>query len=130
MPGVLKTVSYDGRGRAFYRIGFWDENISCDEVILLASQGDLPAGTVLGKITASGKYAKYNPALANGQELPAGAVILQAFTPNLAADQKVSIDVRNGAVNGNGLSWPETTSAPQKTAVYTAMAARALMVRF
>lgn len=131
MPGVLKTTQYGLRGRAHYRIGGdWDPNISCEEVIIVANAGAMVAGTVLGKITASGKYGKYDPALANGQELPANAIILQADTPNLAVDQKASVDVRNGAVNGNALTWPATTSAPQKSAVYAGMAARGLMVRF
>src|SRR3546814_4464375 len=62
MAGVLKTMNYDGRGRGHYRIGgMWDPNISSEEAIIVASAGAMVAGTVLGKITASGKYKKYDP---------------------------------------------------------------------
>lgn len=131
MAGVLKTTTYDGRGRGHYRIGgAWDPNISSEEAIIVANSGAMVAGTVLGKITASGKYGKYDPAAADGRELPANAAILYADTPNLAVDQKATIDVRDGAVNGNALTWPAATTGPQKAALYAAVAARSLMVRF
>src|SRR3546814_4150857 len=98
MAGVLKTMNYDGRGRGHYRIGgMWDPNISSEEAIIVASAGAMVAGTVLGKITASGKYKKYDPVAVDGSEVAANAVILYADTPLLAADQKATIDVRDGA---------------------------------
>src|SRR3546814_797825 len=108
MAGVLKTMNYDGRGRGHYRIGgMWDPNISSEEAIIVASAGAMVAGTVLGKITASGKYKKYDPVAVDGSEVAANAVILYADTPLLAADQKATIDVRDGAVNGNALTRSE-----------------------
>lgn len=131
MPGVLKTMQYDGRGRGHYRIGgMWDPNISSEEAIIVASAGAMVAGTVLGKITASGKYKKYDPAAADGSELAANAVILYQDVPLLAADQKATIDVRDGAVNGNALTWAIAADTTQRNAVYAGMAARSLMVRF
>src|SRR3546814_14027190 len=76
MAGVLKTMNYDGRGRGHYRIGgMWDPNISSEEAIIVASAGAMVAGTVLGKITASGKYKKYDPVAVDGSEVAANAVI-------------------------------------------------------
>src|SRR3546814_7120702 len=110
MAGVLKTMNYDGRGRGHYRIGgMWDPNISSGEAIIVASAGAMVAGTVLGKITASGKYKKYDPVAVDGSEVAANAVILYADTPLLAADQKATIDVRDGAVNGNARSEEHTS---------------------
>lgn len=38
----------------------------------VADKGAIPSGTVLGKITASGKYGPYNPAAGDGTEVAAG----------------------------------------------------------
>src|SRR3546814_11695654 len=86
------------------------------------------AGTVRGKITASGKYKKYDPVAVDGSEVAANAVILYADTPLLAADQKATIDVRDGAVNGNALTWAIAVDDTQRNAVLAGMAARRLMV--
>lgn len=131
MPGILKTVSPDGRGRGHYRIGgHTGENISTEEIVIAANSGDLKAGAVLGKVTASGQYAGYNPAALNGTEIAANAVILYADAPNSAATQKSVADVRDQAVNGNALTWPNAADANQKAAVEAAMATRSLMVRY
>lgn len=37
--------------------------------------GDLAAGTVLGKITASGKYVAYNDGASNGSEVAVGILV-------------------------------------------------------
>lgn len=131
MPGVLKTMQYDGRGRGHYLIGgHADENIHAEQIVIKANAGDMVAGTVLGKVTATGQYAKFNPAAADGTELAANAVILFADAPNSAATQKSVATVRDHGVNGNALTWPNTTTTNEKAAVYAAMATRSLMVRF
>lgn len=131
MPGVLKTVTPDGRGRGHYRIGgHTGANITTDQIVIKANAGELKAGSVLGKVTATGQYAGYNPAAADGTEIAANAVILYADAPNSAATQKSVADVRDQAVNGNALIWPNATNASQKQAVEAAMATRSLMVRY
>lgn len=131
MPGVLKTVSPDGRGRGHYMIGGYnDENTHAEEIVIKANAGDMVAGTVLGKVTATGQYAKFAPAASDGTENPANAVILFADAPNSASTQKSVATVRDQAVNGNALTWPNTTTTNEKAAVFAAMATRSLMVRF
>lgn len=59
--------------------------------IVIVSGQDLAAGTVLGKITASGKYKAYSNAAGDGSETAAG--ILYAAVDASAADTKgVMID--------------------------------------
>lgn len=130
MAGVLKTVTYDGRGRGHYRIGENRENISAEQIVIKASSGDLKAGTVLGKVTATGQYAPYKADATDGTEIAANAVILYADTPNSTATQKSVADVRDLAVNGNALTWVNAVTAPQKAAVEAAMAGRSLLVRY
>jgi len=131
MPGVLKTMDYDGRGRGHYRIGgHTGENITTEEIVIKANAGAMKAGTVLGKVTATGQYAGFNPAAADGTGDPDEAVILYADVANSAAVQKSVADVRDQAVNGNALTWPNAANAAQKAAVEASMAVRSLMVRY
>ena len=44
-----------------------------------------PAGTVLGRITATGKYARFAPAAGDGSEVPS-AVLSQPLTAGAAGD--------------------------------------------
>jgi hypothetical protein len=130
MPGVLKTVSPDGRGRGHYRIGDARENISTEEIVIAANSGDMAAGTVLGKVTASGQYAGYDPAALDGTEDPDEAIILYNEVADSAATQKAVGDVRDVAVNGNALTWPNAATANEKAAVEASMAVRSLLVRY
>lgn len=51
-------------------------SISRDEIVVASGAGDLAAGTVLGKITASGKYTVYDAAVdpADGSETAVGVL--------------------------------------------------------
>jgi hypothetical protein len=62
----------------------------------------LPAGQLLGKVTASGEYAPYAPAAADGTE--AVAAILYAAAPASAAAQPVAVVVRDAEVSGGKLT--------------------------
>lgn len=71
-------------------------SISREEVTISAAAGALVAGTVMGKITASGKYVAYANGAADGSEVAAG--ILYAPAPDLAADQSGVIIARHAEV--------------------------------
>jgi hypothetical protein len=75
-----------------------------DEVTLISGQ-NLAAGTVLGKITASGKYTTYANGASTGEEVAAG--ILYAATNASGGDVATARVVRRGPaiVNGNDLGW-------------------------
>lgn len=77
-------------------------SISREEVTIAAAAGALAAGTVMGKITASGKYVAYSNAAADGSEVAAG--ILYANVPDLAVDQEAVIIARMAEVIGNALT--------------------------
>lgn len=129
MP-VLKTVDIDGRGRGHYLIGQIDHNISNEEIVIAANSGDLKAGTILGKVTATGQYAPYDPAAVDGTEDATEAVILYADAADSAATQKSVATVRDVGVNGNALTWVNAVTTPQREAVEAGCAARSLLVRY
>lgn len=76
--------------------------ISREEVTVAAAASALVAGTVMGKITASGKYVAYSNGAADGSEAAAG--ILYAAVADSAADQKAVLIVRHAEVAENRLT--------------------------
>lgn len=84
----------------------YDNKYSLDEVVLDASAGTLSAGTLLGKVSASGKYVAYNNAASNGSEVVAG--ILKDNVQDLTTDQKVVIVSRHAEVHGTELTGLDT----------------------
>ncbi|WP_395661514.1 major capsid protein [Aestuariivirga sp.] len=73
------------------------------EAITIASgAGIIAAGTVLGKITASGKYFASAVGASDGSQVPAAIAIYGADAS--AADVSVSAIVRDAEVNGNCLA--------------------------
>ena len=102
-------------------------NIVNEEVILASGAGKLDAGTVLGKITASGKYVLHDVALANGAEV--AAAILFHPTDATSAD-KTTVATVNGpaTINGNMLTFKAGISDANKKAAIAALRAKGLKV--
>jgi hypothetical protein len=73
-----------------------EDSYSREQVTLAAAAADLAPGTLLGKITASGKYAPYVNTNSDGTET--AVAILYAHAPDLAVDQKVTIVARQAEV--------------------------------
>ena len=71
-------------------------------VTVALAAGALASGTLMGKITASGKYIAYLNGAADGSEVCAG-VLLNAV-PDLAVDQKAVIINRHAEVMASRLT--------------------------
>lgn len=69
---------------------------SREEVTIASGSGALAAGTVLGKITASSKYAAYDDAADDGTET--AAAILLSAVDTASADQKAAVIVRDAEI--------------------------------
>lgn len=76
------------------------------EVTIAAAAGAMVAGTVLGKITASGKYTAYNNSASDGTEVAAG--VLYSGVADLAVDQKAVAIVRDCEVTEIRLTGIDT----------------------
>ncbi len=129
MPGILKTVNQDGYGAGHFLHGEYNPQRTAEQVLLKASAGALVTGHIVAKVTATGQYAVYNPAGADGTQLPANAAILYEGRENLAATQKAVIVARHQVVNGNALTFP-TLTAPEKAALLAGLAANGIIVRY
>lgn len=71
-------------------------NISREEVTIAAAAGAMVPGTLVGKITASSKYAAYNNSASDGTEVAAG--VLYHGVADKAVDQKAVIIARHAEV--------------------------------
>jgi len=101
------------------------------EVVTIATGGTYPVlepGTVLGKITASGKYAAHDPAAVDGTET--AVAVLWGKADATLADATVVALVRGPAVvNGNDLVFIGTPTALEITAAHTALAVVGILTR-
>lgn len=88
---------------------------------------NLPAGRVLGKITASGKYKEYNPGNADGSEVVAG--ILWDDVDATAADKKCVVVARDCEVNQGEITWFAGASGGQITAGIAGLRALGVICR-
>lgn len=74
----------------------YDIHFCRDEVIILSGSGVLKPNTLLGKITASGKYKPITPGASDGSQNAAG--ILVSYVDATAADAKAIALVRGPAM--------------------------------
>jgi hypothetical protein len=73
-----------------------------EAVTIVSGAGALAAGTVLGKITASGKYTAYSDAAADGSQ--AAAAILCDAVDATSADQLATVIARDAEVFASKLT--------------------------
>ena len=99
-----------------------------ETVTIASGAGKLEPGTVLGKITTSGKFTKLTPAATNGSQNAAG--ILWAGVDASAADSPGVVVLRGPAlVNRHEIIWPEGATEAQITAATTALGALGIILR-
>lgn len=83
--------------------------------------GAIASGQVLGKVTATGKYAVLAPAANDGTEAAAAIAVSQVDAT--AADMETAVIVRDAQVVSNQLTWPAGITTNQKNAALAQLAA-------
>lgn len=125
----MTTYTEARRGLEFLA---WEVNpqYSREEVTLTAAQGDLKAGTVMAKVTATGNYVPYDDD-ANAGTPGAGvaAGVLCYDVANSASTQKVVIVARSAIVEEALLVWEASNDAGEKTAGIAELVAAGILVR-
>ncbi|MEJ2803844.1 head decoration protein [Comamonadaceae bacterium PP-2] len=97
------------------------------QVVTLLLGNDLEPGAVLGKVTASGKYAAVDPAAEDGRET-AAAILYDAVDAS-TADQVAVVTARDSEVAADALSWKAGSSPAEIAAGVAALAAVGIIVR-
>lgn len=101
---------------------------SRDAVKYASGSGVIEPGTVLGKVTASGKFMPHAPAAADGTQT--AVAICYARVDATAADADGVATTRDSEVIEAELVLNAATdTAPEKAAVYAALAANGIIVR-
>lgn len=101
---------------------------SRDAIVIASGSGVVKAGTVLGKITASGKFA---PSAATGSDGSQTGVAINLYTVDAtSADQRVAAVTRDAEVNGNCIFYAASVDDDtKKAAKATQLAAAGIIVR-
>jgi len=81
------------------------------EAVTIVSGQNLVAGAVVGRITASGKYAELDPAAVDGSEVAAG-VLFDAVDAS-TADANGVLVARDAEVNAGELVWKTGMTDPE-----------------
>ena len=91
--------------------------------------GDLKVGTVLGKVTATGKYKVAVETVGDGSQV-ADAILLEDVTVQASTDKKVLVLLRGPAVVAKGALILDATynNDAKKNAVYAALEAKNIQV--
>ncbi|CCG09108.1 head decoration protein [Pararhodospirillum photometricum] len=101
-------------------------SISRERITVVSGQ-DLQAGAVLGKVTASGKYAAYDNGASDGTQAAAG--ILFASVDASGGDAHGVAVVRLAEVAKAALVFGSGQDATAKTAAYADLAALTIIAR-
>ncbi|WP_108459188.1 head decoration protein [Devosia naphthalenivorans] len=100
---------------------------SRDDDTLASGSGVVQCGTVLGMVTASGKFKPLAPAAEDGTQT-AAAIILETADAT-SADQTVVNLKRRAQVVLQALVWPVGINATQKAAALAALETRGIVAR-
>jgi hypothetical protein len=109
-----------------YLVSEHDGSFSRD-VAVIAAGANLVPGTVLGKVTASGKLTILAPGASDGSQT--AVAVLYGPANAAAADVKQTITARSSEVNGLVLTWPAGITNNQQTAAITQLASVGILVR-
>lgn len=87
--------------------------LSREQITVVSGAGALGAGTVLGKITASGKYTAYDDDNVDGSETAAAILLYDADATS--ADVEAAVIVRDAEVKADKIVWAATNDATDIT---------------
>lgn len=121
------TILTEGKRAGEFLISEAPGSLSRAAITILSGAGVLVAGTVLAKITASGKYTLYDNAGTDGTET--AAAILYAGVDASSADTAAVGIVRLAEIDTNDLTWFSGAITSDKTAAYTDLATAYIIAR-
>lgn len=120
MSELLQT-----RGAGFHMISEANGALSRDKITI--DTGVLAVSTVLGKITATGKYVQVNLAAVDGSEV--AAAVLFDKVDATAADVFAAAHTRLCEVSGAELVYPTGATQGNKDTINADLAAKYIIVR-
>ncbi len=115
-------------GNRLHDVLAWEQekHYSRDKITIAADQV-LAVGEVVGKITASGLYAAFNPGATDGTENAAG-IVIDNYDATGADLDGVAI-IRDAIFREGGVVWPDGITTPQKDAAIAQLEAIGIIIR-
>lgn len=111
----MTIIKEEGLYAGEFMISECDEGaISRDAIVIASGQGILEAGSVLGQITASGKFAAYDNSASDGTQVASG--VLYEKTDATSADVDAVAITRLAEVKSSLLSFKSDQDATAKAA--------------
>ena len=106
----------------------WEAFRDYTRAVVTIAAGNLSPGSVLGRITASGKYASHDPAAVDGTET--AVAVLWGKVDATAGDVDAVALLRGPAiVNRHDLVFAGTPTQPEIDAAHAALLAAGILVR-
>ena len=100
---------------------------SRDQITVSAGQ-NLPLGTVVGLVTATGKIKQIDPSATDGSQYAAG-VLMQAVDATLIDREDGLMLARHAIVADHALAWPAAITAAEKQAAIVQLKSLGILVR-
>ena len=94
----------------------------------VASGQNLPLGTVVGIVTATGKVKQFDPSAEDGTQVAAG-VLIQPCDASTADRTDGLVVARHAIVSDHALQWPEAITAAEKASAIAQLKALGVLVR-
>lgn len=122
----MNTIFTEGPRAGGYIADEVSVNLSRKEGVMASGGGVVEAGTVVGIVTASGKYAPLDTEASDGSEDAAGVLFDTVDATSADADCVVSAALT--AVNASEIIWPDGISDGDKNTAIAALEARQITV--
>lgn len=100
---------------------------SRDQITVGAGQ-NLPLGTVVGLVTATGKIKQIDPSATDGSQYAAG-VLMQAVDATLIDREDGLMLARHAILADHALAWPAAITAAEKQAAIAQLKSLGILVR-
>ena len=113
MARPLRTMTFNEPNAVSDVLKYEDGSYSRDTVTIASGAGVLDIGTVLGKITASGKYKKHVNGATDGTEVAAAVLIAHVDATSADVLQAIVI-TRHAEVSRQGLKWDSSVNNQAK----------------
>ena len=98
------------------------------EVVTVAAGQNLELGSVVGRVTATAKIKRLDPAATDGSETPVG-ILLGNVDATLMQREDALLLTRHAVVASNAVIWPVGIAAPQKEVAIASLAAIGILIR-
>jgi len=121
------TVLTEGVSTGEFLCGEYADDFRIRVTATILTGGNYPAGKVLGKVTASGKYTEHTPGASDGSQN--AAAILYAAVDSTGGDKAGVVVTQPCEVFGDLLTWKSGISGGDKTTGLAALATLGFVVR-